>query len=73
MKSWAQTVLAARMTSSSVAFTVAVADVIHDGAGEDEAVLHHDTHLGTQGMDGDACEYRRHQLESARNLRYRSG
>ena len=31
--------------------TVSVADVIHDRAGEDEAVLHHDAHLGTQGVE----------------------
>ena len=31
---------------------VAVADVVHDGAGEDEAVLHHDAHLGAQGVQG---------------------
>ena len=33
-------------------FPVAVADIVHNGSGEDEAVLHHDAHLGTQGMDG---------------------
>ena len=30
----------------------AVADVVSDGAGENEAVLHHDPHLGTEGVDG---------------------
>lgn len=33
-------------------FPVAVADIVHDGAREDEAVLHHDAHLGPQGADG---------------------
>ena len=33
--------------------TVSVTDIIHDGAGKDKAVLHHDAHLGTQGMKSD--------------------
>ena len=32
---------------------VPVTDVIHNGPGEDEAVLHHDAHLAPQGADGD--------------------
>ena len=30
----------------------AVADIVHDGAGEDEAVLEHDAHLAAQGVEG---------------------
>ena len=34
----------------------AVADIVHDGAGEDEGVLLHDAHLPPQGAEGDALE-----------------
>ena len=35
---------------------VAVADVVHDCAGENETVLHHDTHLFAERTDGNACD-----------------
>ena len=37
---------------------IAIADVVHDGAGEDEAVLHHHAHLGPQGADGHGGDVR---------------
>ena len=30
---------------------VAVADIVHNGAGENKGVLHHNTHLGSEGAE----------------------
>ena len=30
---------------------IAIADIVHDRAGEDKTVLHHHAHLAAQGMD----------------------
>ena len=37
---------------------ISITDVVHNGAGEDKAVLHHDAHLLPQGFQGHAGDVR---------------
>ena len=51
MKSWALAARAAAMTSSVRGVGPAVADVLRDGAGEEDAVLHDDADLAPDRLD----------------------